>query len=146
MALSFAKSRGAQDDAPMGEMNTTPLIDVMLVLLIMLIVTIPPQSHAVKVDLPQNTDQQPQNPVEPQKNKVTIEPDGRVYWNGSEIDLVTLRQYLDQSVQITPEPELHFQPNPEARYERVDEVLAVIKRSAVTKLGFVGNEQYRNEF
>ncbi|MBA4760219.1 biopolymer transporter ExbD [Sphingomonas sp.] len=139
-------SAGKSDGEPMMEMNTTPLIDVMLVLLIMLIVTIPPQSHAVKVDLPQNTDQQPQNPVEPQKNKVTIEPDGRVYWNGSEIDLVTLRQYLDQSVQITPEPELHFQPNPEARYERVDEVLAVIKRSAVTKLGFVGNEQYRNEF
>lgn len=142
----MAMSGGRDDGQPMMEMNTTPLIDVMLVLLIMLIVTIPPQSHAVKVDLPQNTDQQPQNPVEPQKNKVTIEPDGRVYWNGSEIDLVTLRQYLDQSVQITPEPELHFQPNPEARYERVDEVLAVIKRSAVTKLGFVGNEQYRNEF
>lgn len=139
-------SAGKSDGEPMMEMNTTPLIDVMLVLLIMLIVTIPPQSHAVKVDLPQPSDQQPQNPVEPQKNKVTIEPDGRVYWNGSEIDLVTLRQYLDQSVQITPEPELHFQPNPQARYERVDEVLAVIKRSAVTKLGFVGNEQYRNEF
>ncbi len=139
-------SAGKSDGEPMMEMNTTPLIDVMLVLLIMLIVTIPPQSHAVKVDLPQPTDQ-PQNIViEPQKNKVTIEPDGRVYWNGSEIDLVTLRQYLDQSVQITPEPELHFQPNPEARYERVDEVLAVIKRSAVTKLGFVGNEQYRKEF
>ena len=142
----MAMSAGKDDGEPMMEMNTTPLIDVMLVLLIMLIVTIPPQSHAVKVDLPQNTGQPPQNPVEPQKNKVTIEPDGKLYWNGSEIDLVTLRQYLDQSVQITPEPELHFQPNPEARYERVDEVLAVIKRSAVTKLGFVGNEQYRNEF
>lgn len=139
-------SAGKSDGEPMMEMNTTPLIDVMLVLLIMLIVTIPPQSHAVKVDLPQPSPEQPLNPVEPQKNKVTIEPDGRVYWNGSEIDLVTLRQYLDQSVQITPEPELHFQPNPEARYERVDEVLAVIKRSAVTKLGFVGNEQYRKEF
>ncbi|MGV3457110.1 ExbD/TolR family protein [Sphingomonas sp.] len=139
-------SAGKSDGEPMMEMNTTPLIDVMLVLLIMLIVTIPPQSHAVKVDLPQPSPNQPQNPVEPQKNKVTIEPDGRVYWNGSEIDLVTLRQYLDQSVQITPEPELHFQPNPEARYERVDEVLAVIKRSAVTKLGFVGNEQYRTAF
>ena len=142
----MAMSGGKDDGEPMMEMNTTPLIDVMLVLLIMLIVTIPPQSHAVKVDLPQPSPNQPQNPVEPQKNKVTIEPDGRVYWNGSEIDLVTLRQYLDQSVQITPEPELHFQPNPEARYERVDEVLAVIKRSAVTKLGFVGNEQYRTAF
>jgi biopolymer transport protein ExbD len=141
----MAMSAGQEDGEPMMEMNTTPLIDVMLVLLIMLIVTIPPQSHAVKVDLPQNTPQAAP-PVEPQKNKITIEPDGRTYWNGSEIDDVTLRQYLDQSVQITPEPELHFQPNPLARYERVDEVLAVIKRSAVTKLGFVGNEQYRNDF
>ncbi|MDK2767632.1 MAG: biopolymer transporter ExbD [Sphingomonas sp.] len=139
-------SAGKSDGEPMMEMNTTPLIDVMLVLLIMLIVTIPPQSHAVKVDLPQPSPDRPMDPVQPQKNKVTIEPDGRVYWNGSEIDLVTLRQYLDQSIQISPEPELHFQPNPEARYERVDEVLAVIKRSAVTKLGFVGNEQYRTAF
>ena len=142
----MAMSAGKDDGEPMMEMNTTPLIDVMLVLLIMLIVTIPPQSHAVKVDLPQNTDQANPPPVEPQKNKITIEPDGLVYWNGSQIDLVTLRQYLDQSVQISPEPELHFQPHPDARYERVDEVLAVIKRSAVSKLGFVGNEQYRNEF
>ena len=142
----MAMSAGKDDGEPMMEMNTTPLIDVMLVLLIMLIVTIPPQSHAVKVDLPQNQGPQTPPPVEPQKNKITIEPDGKVYWNGSEIDLVTLRQYLDQSVTIVPEPELHFQPNPEARYERVDEVLAVIKRSAVSKLGFVGNEQYRNDF
>ena len=142
----MAMSAGKDDGEPMMEMNTTPLIDVMLVLLIMLIVTIPPQSHAVKVDLPQNTGENTPPPVEPQKNKITIEPDGRIYWNGSEINDVTLRQYLDASLQITPEPELHFQPNPLARYERVDEVLAIIKRSAVTKLGFVGNEQYRNDF
>ncbi len=142
----MAMSAGKDDGEPMMEMNTTPLIDVMLVLLIMLIVTIPPQSHAVKVDLPQT----PTNPTppmpDPVKNKITIEPDGNVYWNGSPVDNVTLRQYLDASLQITPEPELHFQPNPQARYERVDEVLAIIKRSAVTKLGFVGNEQYRNDF
>jgi biopolymer transport protein ExbD len=142
----MAMSAGKDDGEPMMEMNTTPLIDVMLVLLIMLIVTIPPQSHAVKVDLPQNTGPQTPPPVEPTKNKITIEPDGQTYWNGSPVDDVTLRQYLDASLQITPEPELHFQPNPQARYERVDEVLAIIKRSAVTKLGFVGNEQYRNDF
>ena len=142
----MAMSAGQEDGEPMMEMNTTPLIDVMLVLLIMLIVTIPPQSHAVKVDLPQNQGPQTPPPVEPTKNKITIEPDGNVYWNGSPVDDVTLRQYLDASLQITPEPELHFQPNPLARYERVDEVLAIVKRSAVTKLGFVGNEQYRNDF
>jgi len=140
-------SAGGQDDGqPMMEMNTTPLIDVMLVLLIMLIVTIPAQTHAVKVDLPQNTNPTTPPPVEPQKNKITIDPQGNIFWNGSQIDLLTLRQYLDQSVQMRPEPELHFQPDPQARYEVVDEALAVIKRSAVTKLGFVGNEQYRNDF
>ena len=142
----MAMSAGRDDGEPMMEMNTTPLIDVMLVLLIMLIITIPVQTHAVKVDLPQNSTPQAPPPIEPQKNKITIDPEGKVAWNGSEIDLVTLRQYLDQSVQISPEPELHFQPDPQARYERVDEVLAVIKRSAVTKLGFVCNEQYRNDF
>jgi biopolymer transport protein ExbD len=142
----MAMSAGKDDGEPMMEMNTTPLIDVMLVLLIMLIVTIPAQTHAVKVDLPQNSQPQTPPPVEPQKNKITIDPQGNLFWNGSQIDLVTLRQYLDQSVQIQPEPELHFQPDPQARYEVVDEVLAVIKRSAVTKLGFVGNEQYRNDF
>ncbi|MEG3182208.1 ExbD/TolR family protein [Sphingomonas sp. LT1P40] len=142
----MAMSAGKDDGEPMMEMNTTPLIDVMLVLLIMLIITIPVQTHAVKVDLPQNTEPQAPPPVEPQKNKITVDPAGLVYWNGNQIDLVTLRQYLDQSVQISPEPELHFQPDPQARYEKVDEVLAVIKRSAVTKLGFVGNEQYRNDF
>ncbi len=142
----MAMSAGKDDGEPMMEMNTTPLIDVMLVLLIMLIVTIPAQTHAVKVDLPQNNQPQTPPPVEPQKNKITIDPQGNLFWNGSQIDLVTLRQYLDQSVQIQPEPELHFQPDPQARYEVVDEVLAVIKRSAVTKLGFVGNEQYRNDF
>ena len=137
---------GTDDGQPMMEMNTTPLIDVMLVLLIMLIVTIPAQTHAVKVDLPQNTNPQNPPPVEPQKNKITIDPQGNMFWNGSPIDLLTMRQYLDQSLLMKPEPELHFQPDPLARYEVVDEALAVIKRSGVTKLGFVGNEQYRNDF
>jgi biopolymer transport protein ExbD len=128
------------------EMNMTPLIDVLLVLLIMFIITIPIQTHAVKVDLPVNSKNQPQNPVDPQKNKISIDPAGTVAWNGSPVDEVTLRQYLDQSAGMTPEPELHFQPDPESKYEVVDRTLAVIKRSAITKLGFIGNEQYRNAF
>ena len=133
-------SAGSAEGEPMMEMNTTPLIDVMLVLLIMLIVTIPPQSHAVKVDLPQPNSNPPPTTIEPQKNKVRIDPQGRLFWNDAEINDVTLRLYLDQTVTMSPEPELHFQPDPNARYERVDEVLAVIKRSAINKLGFVGNE------
>ncbi len=136
---------GGGDDGPMMEINTTPLIDVMLVLLIMIIMTIPIQTHAVKVDLPQSNSK-PQNIVEPEKNKVYIDAQGQVYWNSAPIDDVTLRQYLDQTLQMSPEPELHFQPDPQTRYEVVDRVLAIIKRANVSKLGFVGNEQYRNDF
>jgi biopolymer transport protein ExbD len=141
----MAMSGGKDDGQPMMELNTTPLIDVMLVLLIMFIITIPIQTHAVKVDLPQNS---PQNatPIEPDKNKLYIDAEGRVFWNSVQIDDVTLRQYLDASLQRDPEPELHFQPDPQARYDVVDRVLAIVKRANVTKLGFVGNEQYRNDF
>jgi biopolymer transport protein ExbD len=142
MAMSVG---GSGEDEPMGEMNTTPLIDVMLVLLIMILTTIPPQTHAVKVDLPQNSNA-PKPPVEPDKNKVLIDPAGNVFWNGSQIDEVTLAQYLDRTTTMNPEPELHFQPDPQARYERVDQILAIVKRANVTKLGFVGNEQYRGDF
>ena len=138
-------SGGQEDGQPMMDLNTTPLIDVMLVLLIMFIITIPIQTHAVKVDLPQNS---PQNatPIEPDKNKLYIDPQGQIFWNSVPIDDVTLRQYLDASLQRDPEPELHFQPDPQARYDVVDRVLAIVKRANVTKLGFVGNEQYRNDF
>ncbi len=80
---------------PMMDINTTPLIDVMLVLLIMFIITIPIQTHAVKLDLPQDQPNQPPPPIEPVKNKIVIMPDGAVLWNGTPVDLVTLRQYLD---------------------------------------------------
>jgi biopolymer transport protein ExbD len=136
-------SAGRDDGEPMVEMNTTPLIDVMLVLLIMFIITIPIQTHAVKIDLPQNappTD----SVVDPVKNKVAIDAGGVITWNGSPIDLLTLRQYLQQSLRLPVEPELQFQPNAQTRYVVVDEVLAEIKRAGVTKLGFVGNEQYGN--
>jgi len=139
----MAMSAGSDDGEPMMEMNTTPLIDVMLVLLIMFIITIPIQTHAVKIDLPQNappTD----SVIDPVKNKVAIDPSGVITWNGSSIDLLTLRQYLQQSLRLPVEPELQFQPNAQTRYVVVDQVLAEIKRAGVTKLGFVGNEQYGN--
>jgi biopolymer transport protein ExbD len=140
----MAMSGGQDDGEPMIEMNVTPLIDVLLVLLIMFIITIPPQTHAVKVDLPQNTT----TPitVQPDKNTVSIDPAGQVAWNGNPVDDITLRQYLNASLALPTEPELHFQPDPNARYEKVDQVLAIIKRSGVTRMGFIGNEQYRNDF
>jgi biopolymer transport protein ExbD len=129
-------------DEPMMDINTTPLIDVMLVLLIMFIITIPIQTHAVKIDLPVNDPNATPPPVDPERNKIAIDQAGTVMWNGAPVDLVTLRQYLDLPTTIRPTPELHIQPHPEARYEQVDEVLAVIKRANVQSMGFVGNEQY----
>src|SRR4051812_27693483 len=139
MAMSMASAEGE----PMMDINTTPLIDVMLVLLIMFIITIPIQTHAVKLDLPQNQNNVPP-PIDPVKNKVVITTDGQVLWNGAPVDLLTLRQYLDQTQQMNPIPELHLQPEPTARYELVDQVLAVTKRAHVEKMGFVGNEAYVN--
>ncbi|MFA5968585.1 MAG: biopolymer transporter ExbD [Sphingomonas sp.] len=142
----MAMSSGSEEGEPMMDINTTPLIDVMLVLLIMFIITIPVQTHAVKVDLPQNNPNNVNPPVQPDKNTIAIDPAGVVSWNGTPVDDLTLRQYLDQTTQLPLEPELHFQPDRVARYEVVDRVLAVIKRSGVTKLGFVGNEQYARDF
>jgi biopolymer transport protein ExbD len=142
----MAMSGGSDDGEPMMEMNMTPLIDVLLVLLIMFIITIPIQTHAVKVDLPVNDPSQKTPPIDPEKNKVSIDAAGTISWNGAPVDELTLRQYLDTTAAMSPEPELHFQPDPQARYEVVDSTLAVIKRSNVSKLGFIGNEQYRNDF
>jgi biopolymer transport protein ExbD len=131
---------------PMMDINTTPLIDVMLVLLIMLIITIPPQTHAVKLDLPQNNPNDTPPPIDPVKNKIVITQAGQILWNGGPVNQVQLRQYLDATQQIDPVPELHLQPEADARYELVDEVLAVTKKANVTKMGFVGNEQYMKVF
>ena len=137
---------GKLDGQPMMDMNTTPLIDVMLVLLIMFIITIPVQSHAVKLDLPQDSGDNNPPPVDPVKNKIVVTSQEQVLWNGTPVSLLQLRQYLDVSQQLVPTPELHLQPEPNARYELVDEVLAVTKRAQVEKMGFVGNEAYGGEF
>ena len=131
---------------PMMEINTTPLIDVMLVLLIMFIITIPIQTHAVKLDLPQNNPNDTPPPIDPVKNKIVITQAGQILWNGAAVNQQQLRQYLDISQQMDPVPELHLQPEPEARYELVDEVLAVTKQAKVSKMGFVGNEAYMTVF
>jgi biopolymer transport protein ExbD len=142
----MAGAVSASETEPMMEINTTPLIDVMLVLLIMFIITIPLQTHAVKLDLPVNSDTNTPPPIDPVKNKIVITPEGAVLWNGEAVDLVRLRQYLDLTQTMNPVPELHMQPDQNARYEVVDEVLAVTKRANVEKMGFVGNEAYMNAF
>lgn len=131
---------------PMVDMNITPLIDVLLVLIIMLIITIPPQTHAVKLDLPVNQPNNPPPPIQPLKNTVGLTAQGQITWNGTPITQQQLKQYLEATQQMNPIPELHLQPDATARYELVDEVLAITKKAHVQKMGFVGNEYYQNIF
>ena len=134
------------DPPAMMDINVTPLIDVMLVLLIMFIITIPIQTHAVKLDLPVNQPNQPPPPIEPTKNIVVVSAAGQILWNGSPITKEQLRAYLDATQQMNPIPELHLQPDSTARYVLVDEVLAITKQAHVQKMGFVGNEYYTQIF
>jgi biopolymer transport protein ExbD len=144
--MSMQTATDNVEGTPMMEMNMTPLIDVLLVLLIMFIITIPVQSHAVKLDLPINDPSNVPPPVDPIKNRLSITSGGVVTWNGSPVNLQQLRQYLEISQQMNPIPELHMQPEADAPYGLVDEVLAVTKRARVEKMGFVGNEAYMEAF
>ena len=139
----MAMSAGKDDGEPMGEMNTTPLIDVMLVLLIMFIITIPVATHSVNIDLPSPPPpNMPKPPVDPIKNKVVLSPDNQILWNGTPIARSVLAANLKASRAMTPEPELQFEPDAQAGYELAANVLNIIKASEVTKFGFVGNERY----
>ena len=144
--MSMQTTSDNADGEPMMDMNVTPLIDVMLVLLIMFIITIPIQTHAVKLDLPVNQANQPPPPIDPVKNKVVVTAQDQILWNGAPVNMDQLRGYLDQTQQMNPVPELHLQPEATARYEIVDAVLGVTKRAHVQKMGFVGNEYYMNIF
>ncbi len=138
----MAMAGGKDDGAPMMEMNMTPLIDVLLVLLIMFIITIPVATHSIDIDLP--TPSPPTSiVVEPIKNKLVLTANNEILWNGQLINEGNLVSLLNQSKAIQPEPELQFQPEARASYELSANVLNIIKASGVTKFGFVGNEQYR---
>jgi biopolymer transport protein ExbD len=139
----MAMSGGKDDGSPMMEMNTTPLIDVMLVLLIMFIITIPVATHSVDIDLPAPQPNPPDVIVEPIKNKIVLTPDNQILWNGNAINDGQLVNLLNQSKAINPEPELQFEPDQQASYDLSIRVLNIIKGSGVTKFGFVGNEKYR---
>ena len=127
---------------PMMHINTTPLIDVMLVLLIMFIITIPMQTHGIKLDTPQAS--RPYQLLA--RNEIAVTAGDKVLWNGVPVDLASLRQYLDQSQTLAPIPDLQIRPAHDARYELVDKVLAQAKRANVTRMGFVGNDAYATVF
>ena len=132
----------SDDGEPMMEMNTTPLIDVMLVLLIMFIITIPVATHAINIDLPSPAATLPDVVIERVKNKVVVSPASEILWNGTPLSEGQLLTALQATMKIKPEPELQFQPDAQAPYDTSAKVLNIIKGSGVTAFGFVGNEQY----
>jgi len=139
----MALSGGKLDNAPMMEMNMTPLIDVLLVLLIMFIITIPVATHSIDIDLPVANPNPPPDMVDPIKNKIVLTPQNQILWNGDPISQGTLVANLRTSLTYAVEPELQFEPEPQASYDLSARVLTIIKASGVTKFGFVGNEKYR---
>ena len=141
MAMNLRPDAG--DDEPMTEMNMTPLIDVMLVLLIMFIITIPIQTHAVKMNMPVGPSAVP--PTPPQIVRIDVDFDGTIGWNGTIVaDRNDLEARLAAVAAMTDPPELHLRPNKLVTYKHVAMVMASAQRLGVTKIGIVGNEQFLN--
>ncbi len=141
--MSMQVGESGDDDAPMMDINTTPLIDVMLVLIIMLIITIPIQTHAVKMNMPVGPSAAPPKP--PEIVRVDIDFDGTIGWNGTIVpDRTDLENRLAQVAALSDQPELHLRPNKLVSYKVVAMVMASAQRLGVTKIGLVGNEQFMN--
>ena len=141
MAMNVG-SGGAEDDV-MVDINTTPLIDVMLVLLIMFIITIPIQTHAVKMNMPIGPSSPPPKP--PEIIRIDVDFDGRIGWNGEVIaDRNMLENRLAAVAALPDQPEVHLRPNKLVQYETVAMIMASAQRLGVTKIGLVGNEQFMN--
>jgi biopolymer transport protein ExbD len=135
---------GKLDGEPMMDMNMTPLIDVLLVLLIMFIITIPVATHSVDIDLPQGNPPPQDIVLDPVKNKLVLTQADQILWNGTPVDSGQLVTLLSETTRMSVEPELQFEPEPLASYDISAKVLQIIKGSGVTKFGFVGNEKYRS--
>ena len=140
MAMSIANSPAE----PVCDMNTTPLIDVMLVLLIMFIITLPIMTHAVKLDMPR-TPPNPQPPVTPASVDLDIDFDGTVLWNGSVVpSLQTLESYFRTESAKDVQPEVHLRADRRAKYGTVAVVLAAAQRNHMRKIGFVNTAEFRD--
>ncbi len=136
MAMNIGNESG--EGEVMVEMNTTPLIDVMLVLLTLLIITLPIQTHAVKLDMPKPNIKPPTIP--PVVVTLVVDFDGTILWNNTPVNRATLDQYLESAQSDDPQPEIHLQPNRLAKYDTVAMVLADAQRIGVTHIGFTGIE------
>jgi biopolymer transport protein ExbD len=133
----MAMSTGGAEGEPMMDINTTPLIDVMLVLLIMFIITIPIQTHAVKLDMPQKTDAPPP-PVPPEVVELQVDFDGTVLWNGNVVaSMGQLNNYLANVAAQVPQPEIHIRPHKLVRYDYVARVMSSAQRLGLTKMGLI---------
>ncbi|WP_209349199.1 biopolymer transporter ExbD [Pontixanthobacter sp. CEM42] len=130
---------------PMGDLNTTPLIDVMLVLLVMFIITIPVATHSIEVDLPVPCGTECPDIPKPDavKNKIVLNDQNQILWNGTAVTEQQMAALLIQTTQMDVEPELQFEPTANASYALAAQTLNTIKSVGVSKFGFVGNERYR---
>jgi biopolymer transport protein ExbD len=139
--MSMNLGSGSGDDEPLTEMNMTPLIDVMLVLLIMFIITIPIQTHAVKMNMPIGPSAPPPKP--PEIVRIDVDFDGTIGWNGTIVaDRNELEAKLATVAAQSDQPEVHLRPNKLVTYKVVAMILASAQRLGVTKIGIVGNEQF----
>ena len=136
----MAMSAGSGGDGPLSEINMTPLIDVMLVLLIIFIITIPSQTHAVKIDNPLPPPPGTPPPPKPEIIDLTIDFDGTLLWNTMPVDRPTLQGYISESATHDPQPEVHITVDKFAKYEIVAQTLADLQHRGLKKIGFVNND------
>lgn len=137
----MSMNAGGSSSGPMCDINTTPLIDVLLVLLVTLIITLPIMTHAVKLDLPQQNQPPPQN-VQPEVIDLEIDFDGTVVWNGTPVTMQQLDGYFASESSKIPQPEIHLNPDGMAKYDVVAKVLASAQRNRMTKIGFVNTSEF----
>jgi biopolymer transport protein ExbD len=133
--MAMSPFAGDDDDGLMNEINMTPLVDVMLVLLIVFMVTIPVIRHAVKIDLPHASSQK--EDTKPAQVTVTVDADGNVLWDDKKVDDAALREKIAAAAQANPQPELHLDADRKVAYEKVAEVMAAAQSGGLTKIGFV---------
>jgi len=142
MGMNVGSGSNSDDGEVMVDINTTPLIDVMLVLLIMFIITIPIQTHAVKMNMPVPSKNSPP-PKPPEIIRIDVDFDGTIGWNGVIIpDRATLEAKLQEVASAADQPEVHLRPNKLVTYKVVAMIMASAQRLGVTKIGIVGNEQF----
>jgi biopolymer transport protein ExbD len=131
---------GKGDPEVMMDINTTPLIDVMLVLLVMLIITIPIQLHAVNLEMPVGTP--PTSDIKPEKVQIDIDDRSVVYWQGLPVTAAELDDKMSILAQLNPQPEVHIRPNKDCQYAVFANVLSTSKRKGLSKLAVIGSEQF----